>query len=131
MYLSYLMGAPEIEDEELMELGIIIAGVSDSGSRKLQIPDDSLKKYEELIRLKMNKGFWNDIVGTTKIIFIFKIEDQVIEMTLTEGNRTEIAKLCSELNGDPIENTSQIFQYLDGNDFYSGFLRQHYPQEFK
>lgn len=131
MYLSYLMGAPEIEDEELMELGIIIAGVSDSGSRKLQIPDDSLKKYEELIRLKMNKGFWNDIVGTTKIIFIFKIEDQVIEMTLTEGNRTEIAKLCSELNGDPIENTSQIFQYLAGNDFYSGFLRQHYPQEFK
>ncbi|MCA9383876.1 hypothetical protein KC909_05940, partial [Candidatus Dojkabacteria bacterium] len=120
----------EIEDEELMELGIIITGISDSGSRKLQIPDDSLEKYKELIRLKMNKGFWNDIIGTDEIIFIFKLEDEIIEMVLTEDNRLKIAKLCSELNGDPIENTSQIFRYLAGNDFYSGFLRQFYPQEY-
>jgi hypothetical protein len=42
----------------------------------------------------------------------------VRELALSEGTRAEIAELCSALNGDPIEKTSDVPRYLAGNSFY-------------
>ena len=40
---------------------------------------------------------------------------------LAEGlvmNREEIARLCSQLNGDPLEKTSDLLRYFASNPFY-------------
>lgn len=127
MYLSYLMGAPKITDQELVQAGVEIVGESDSGSRKLKIPASALGVYEKLVTNKLDNGFWTDIVGERKIIFIFKFADgSAKQLVFTEDTREEIARLCSQLSGDPIEKTSDVLSYLAANDFYKNFIAEHY-----
>lgn len=71
------MGASQISGAELIDLGVKIVGVSDSGSRKLEI-------------------------------------------------RLEIAKLCSEFNGDPLDKTSNLLAYLAKNEFYTEMIKNNY-----
>lgn len=118
-YLSFLMGADAITDHELTNLGVKIVRRTGASFRGLLIPEGSLSAYRALIRQKMAPGYWNDIVGRDEILFIFKLDDRTIkELTLSEATRSEIANLCSSLNRDPIEKTSDIPQYLAGNPFY-------------
>ena len=49
MYLSYLMGAENIDDKDLTNLGIEIVEKTDSGSRKLKIPSEKIEGYKNLI----------------------------------------------------------------------------------
>jgi hypothetical protein len=68
---------------------------------------------------KLTPGFWNDIVGRQEILFIFKLADgTVAELALSDATRSEIARLCTSLNNDPIEKTSDMPHYLAGNPFY-------------
>ena len=118
-YLSFLMGADAIADDELAALGVRIEAGASTAFRQLLIPKNRLPRYMSLIRQKLTPGFWNDIVGRQEIIFIFKLVDGSIrEFTLSEANRSEIARLCSSLNNDPIEKTSDVARYLGGNSFY-------------
>ncbi len=118
-YLSFLMGASAISDEELRGLGVeILEGVG-SDIRGLCIPESSLDSYVELIRRKLPPGFWNDIVGRTTVFFIFKMGDGAVkELVYSPGNRAEISRLCSRINGDPIEKTSDVLRYMATNGFY-------------
>ena len=50
-YLSFLMAAPDISDEELSRLGIEILETHGSGIRGLRIPGSGLPGYKALIRL--------------------------------------------------------------------------------
>ncbi|MCR4329165.1 MAG: hypothetical protein NUV65_01305 [Candidatus Roizmanbacteria bacterium] len=119
-YRSYLMGALKISNDELTALAITVKHIKDSTSRKLFVPKRSLELYKNLIREKLDNGFWNDIVGTDLIYFIFKMPDgTLIEYTYSEENRIAIAKLCTLLNKDPIEKTSNLLAYLAGNEFYT------------
>jgi hypothetical protein len=118
-YLSFLMGAGAIGDEELTNLGIKILQGAGSAFRGLLIPASSGAGYKELVREKMTPGFWNDIVGREEILFIFKLADGTVrELAFSEASRSEIAQLCSSLNKDPIEKTSDLPRYLAGNPFY-------------
>ena len=118
-YLSFLMGADAIADHELTNLGVKILKGASTPFRGLLIPEGSLSAYKALIRDKITPGYWNDILGRQEILFIFKLEDSTIrELTLSEATRSEIAHLCSSLNKDPIEKTSDMPQYLAGNPFY-------------
>jgi hypothetical protein len=118
-YLSFLMGADAIADHELTNLGIKIPKGAGSPFRGLLIPERSLSAYRALVREKITPGFWNDIIGRQEILFIFKLADSTIrELTLSEATRSEVAHLCSSLNKDPIEKTSDMPQYLAGNAFY-------------
>lgn len=74
-YLSYLMGADQIQDKTLDDLNIEIVGKTESGSRKLKLPQESLAKYLELVKDNLTEGFWNEVVGTEEIIFVFKFKD--------------------------------------------------------
>lgn len=118
-YLSFLMGASTISDEELSCLGIEIVDRFRSGIRGLLISRASLLAYRDLVREKIEPGFWNDIVGRTEIFFLFKLPDGTVEeLTYSAGNREEIGRLCAELNKDPIEKTSDVPRYLAENPFY-------------
>lgn len=124
------MGAPKITDQELMQAGAEIVEKSDSGSRKLKIPGSALAAYEQLVTSKLDNGFWTDIVGEREVIFIFKFADgSTKRLVFTEDARKEIARLCSQLNGDSIEKTSDVLNYLAANDFYKDFIAEHYGHE--
>ena len=118
-YLSFLMGAEAIADAELAHLGIDILQGAGSPFRGLLIPESSLPAYRAIVRQKITPGFWNDIVGRQDVRFIFKLADDTIrELTLSEATRSEIGQLCSSLNKDPVEKTSDMPRYLSGNPFY-------------
>ena len=118
-YLSLLMGAPGISDVDLESLGIEILQRFGPDVRGLRVPGDCLTGYKRLVRQRMTSGFWNDLVGRDAIYFLFKLADGTVkEFTLSEANRDEIAVLCSALNGDPIEKTSDLPRYFVSNPFY-------------
>ncbi len=118
-YLSFLMAAPDISDEELSRLGIEILETHGSGIRGLRIPGSGLPEYKALIRERMKLGFWNEMVGRDEIIFLFKLSEGTLkELHYSEKTRDKIAHLCTDLNKDPIERTSDMPNYLAGNPFY-------------
>ena len=122
-YLSFLMGAAAISDEELVDLGIEVVRGAGSPFRGLLVPGGSLGAYKALVREKLTPGFWNDIVGRQEILFVFKLADGTIEeFTYSEANREQIARRCTSLNRDPIEKTSDLLRYLAGNPFYRELL---------
>jgi hypothetical protein len=125
--LSYLMGAEDIEDNELTDLGIEIISTKESGSRELNIPDSKLTEYAELIERKLTVGFWNEIIGAEKITFIFKFKDgQIKECILDENNEAEIDKLCAEFNDEKPVDVPNVYKYLAENEFYHNFMVEHY-----
>ena len=127
MYLSYLMGAKKIENKDLVNLGIQIEETKSDGDRTLNIPDDRLPEYIELVKNRLDNGFWNEIVGDKEIIFIFKFKDGSIkEYKLSQNNEKEISLLCSKLNGDLLEKTANVYRYISGNRFYKDFMMEHY-----
>lgn len=126
-YLSYLMGADKITDTELENLGIKIEGKTESGSRKLKIPQSSLSRYFDLVKDKMTEGFWNEILGEKEIVFIFKFKDgHVEEYTLSPETEPIIDKLCAEFNNEEPETTANVYKYISENDFYHDFMLEHY-----
>jgi len=123
------MGADKIKDKELDDLGVEIKEHKESGSRALIFSEKSLPQYIGLIQGKLNNGFWNEVVSKEKILFIFKFKDGLIkEIELTQETEKEISKLCSELNGDPLEKTSNVYKYISGNDFYHDFMMENYKE---
>ena len=125
MYLSYLMGAPNISDEELVRMGVVIVGTK-TEHRMLHVPSAALARYEKLITEKMDNGFWNDLISEDEIIFLFKLLDGSIKRFVYAKEKSgEIAHLCSDLNGDPIEKTSNVLAYLGRNPFYEDTVRRY------
>ena len=126
-YLSYLMGAKEITDQNLTDLGIEIIEKTESGSRKLKISKDKIEDYKSLIKEKMTPGFWNEFLNENGIHFIFKLEDGSIKKyTLSPENEQEIDNLCAKLNNEPPEKTANVYKYISDNDFYHNFMLEHY-----
>ncbi len=126
-YLSFLMAAPDISDEELNRCGIKVVETFGSGIRRLLIPGHRLSAYKALIRERMKRGFWNEMVGRDEMFFLFKLSDGTLkELCYSAETRDEIARLCTELNKDPIERTSDMPRYLAGNPFYREVAVQFY-----
>ena len=118
-FLSFLMGADAISDHELTDLGVEILKGASTSFRGLLVPGGSVPAYKALIREKLTPGFWNDLLGRHQILFIFKLKDSSVrELVLSDATRAEIARLCSSLNNEPIEKTSDMLRYLAGNPFY-------------
>lgn len=125
--LSYLMGAEKISDHNLESLDIRIVGKTSSGSRKLEVPPSAAPSYIELVKEKLSNGFWNEIVGSDEIRFIFRLRDgSVKEMVLSLETEREIDALCADLNDEPPDKTANVYKYLSENDFYHDFMLQHY-----
>lgn len=118
-YLSFLMGADAIADDALTDLGVTILATHGSGARELRLPAGSVSAYTDLLRERLSPGFWNEVVGHREVLFVFRLADgTVVEHTLSEATAPEIARLCSALNGDPLERTSDVLGYLAGNALY-------------
>lgn len=121
---SYLMGADRISDEDLKKIGVTIVEKIHTGARKIEIDDKNLDAYKQLVKERLSPGFWNEVVGET-VWFLFKEKDgSVSEYILNTENTPVIAALCSRLNDDPIEKTSNIWMYLAENDWYTPFIIQ-------
>jgi hypothetical protein len=126
-YLSYLLGAKKISDQELLDLGAEIKDTTGSGSRKLVIPTEKLDPYFELIEKKLTDGFWNEVVGSDQIIFVFKLGNEEIKRyVLSPDNEQEIDDLCAKLNNEPPDKTANVYKYISENDFYHNFMVEHY-----
>lgn len=123
-YRSYLMGASNISDTALTSLKIKIEKTAD-GDRKLEIPVESIPAYKQIIKDKLDKGFWNEIVGED-IWFYFKSKDgnNDKEYVLNLDNWNEIATLCSEYCGADIKITQNLWVFLANNDWYRGLMVQ-------
>ena len=129
MYLSYLMGAEKVDDQDLLNLGIDIVEKTDSESRKLKIPSEKIEEYKNLIREKMTAGFWNEFLDENNIHFIFKLKNgEVKEYGLSPENEQEIDKICTELNNEPPEKTANVYKYISDNDFYHDFMMEHFKE---
>ena len=119
------MGGEDITDDELMSLGIEVAGKFES--RMLKIPEQSLGQYVELIKTKLTKGFWNEIVGPKDILFVFRFNDgHTEEFILSPDNEQQIDRLCAEFNDELPEKTINVYKYISNNDFYHNFMTEHY-----
>ncbi len=126
-YLSYLMGAENIEDKELGSLDIKIEDRTSDGDRMLKIPEEKLSQYIELIKSKLTNGFWNEIIGTKEILFIFKFNDgNIKEYKLSPENEQEIDNLCAEFNNEPPNKNANVYKYISDNKFYHDFMMEHY-----
>ncbi len=126
--LSYLMGADQITDEDLTGLGIVIAERG-GHSRMLKISEEAIFGYIDLIKSKLTNGFWNEIIGASEILFIFKFKDgSVKEYVLSTDNEREIDKLCAEFNNEPPGKTGNVYKYISENNFYHDFMAEHYAE---
>ncbi|HEY4515374.1 MAG TPA: hypothetical protein VJJ22_04475 [Candidatus Paceibacterota bacterium] len=106
MYLSYLMGAANVGQEDLAHLGAEIPKHPKEDVYLIKVSDANIESYKALVRAKLTPSFWNEMVGETGIYFIFKFKDGSLkEFVLSSENEVEIGKLCSEFNNDPIEET--------------------------
>ena len=129
MYLSFLMGAENITDNDIAVLGVEIVETKEDGDKTLKIPTEKLPWYIELIKTKLDNGFWNEIVGDKEIIFIFKFKDGSIkEYKLSTENEAEISKLCSEFANAPQDKTANVYKYISANKFYHDFMMEHYKE---
>jgi hypothetical protein len=125
--LSYLMGASQISDSELEGMGITIRGKTNDGDRKLEIPEENLNLYLALIREKLDRGFWNEVVGEKEIKFIFKFSDGTLgEYVLSPENEQEIDNFCAQLNHEPVHEPANVYKYISENSFYHDFMLEHY-----
>jgi len=123
------MGAKEITDEDLTDLGIEIVGRTESGNRKLKIPSERIEGYKGLIRAKMDPGFWNEFLDEKGIHFIFKFGNgDIKEYILSLENEQEIDDLCAKFNNEPPEKTANVYKYISENDFYHHFMMKHYKE---
>jgi len=52
----------------------------------------------------------------------------VKELALSEETRSEIARLCSLLNDEPLEKTSDVVRYLAGSPFYREVIEKFHSQ---
>lgn len=126
-YLSHLMGAENIKDNDLTDLGVSIEETKSDGDRCLKISEDKLPQYIQLIKDKLDNGFWNEIVGEKEIIFVFKFKDgSAEEHILSPENEQEIDRLCAEFNNEPPEKTANVYKYISENKFYHDFMTKHY-----
>jgi hypothetical protein len=136
-YLSFLMGGAEITDADLTDLGVTILERHGEVARVLLVPAASLPGYSAILGDRLSPGFWNELVGRQEILFIFKLADGTTrQIAYSEATSSKIARLCSLLNGDPIETTSDVPRYLAGNPLYRDLIaafhagdRPHRPQD--
>ncbi len=131
-YISLLMGAPTLSEGELENAGVGILERYGENLLGLLVPHGSIPAYRELVREHLRPGFWNDLVSADEILFIFKLRDGMLkEFVLSDENRQQIAQLCSELNGDPIERTSDLPSYFAANPFYRDVMVAHHGAVLK
>lgn len=126
-YLSFLMGASGVQDSDLEALDIEIVEKDSDGDRKLKIPAVNLSVYLSLVKSGLNPGFWNEVVGSEQILFLFKFKDEKIkEYKLSPETESEIDKLCAEFNNETPDKTANVYKYLSENKFYHDFMIEHY-----
>ena len=129
-YLSLLMGAPSLSEVALRGAGVEVLERYGENLLGLLVPSDSVPAYKGLVRDYLQPGFWNDLVSPEEIIFVFKLRDGTItEYVLHDENRAEISALCSELNGDPLDETSDLPNYFAANSFYRDVMVAHHGAE--
>lgn len=126
-YLSLLMGAPSVSESGLRSTGVEVLERYGENLLGILVPSHSVPAYKELVRECLRPGFWTDLVSPEEIIFVFKLRDGTLrEFVLNDENRLEISALCSELNGDPLEKTSDLPNYFAANPFYRDIMVAHH-----
>jgi len=129
-YLSFLMGVAAITDADLTGLGVTILERHGAAARGLLVPAASLPGYSAMVGEKLRPGFWNEVVGQREIFFTFKPQDgALIRIAYSQATSSQIAGLCSALNGDPIETTSDVPRYLAGNPLYRDLITAFHPDD--
>lgn len=121
------MGGKDITNEDLVALGVVIEKKDEDGDRSIRIEEERLGEYIELVKSKLTAGFWNEIIGESEIIFIFKLKNGSIkEYRLSPENEQKIDDLCAEFNDEEKNENANVYKYISGNKFYHDFMLEHY-----
>jgi leucyl-tRNA synthetase len=119
---SYLMGASQISDQDLRNIGVEIVEKLESGSRKLQIPKTGIEKYEELIKEKLDNGFWNEYISD-EIVFMFKDKKGEVErIELNLESEKKIDELAEGYNGKGWTQKQSVWAWIAENDWYRDYI---------
>ena len=118
---SYLMGAKNIIEKDLQNLGIKIVEKTKDDDLKIEIPKSAIKKYEELITNKLEFGFWNEYIGL-ETIFIFKDKKGKTErLILNKSTEKIIDKKAAEYIGENWDKKC-VWKWLSENEFYKDLI---------
>lgn len=121
------MGGKHISDSDLQGLEIQIVGAHATGDRELKISDEKLADYRSLVKEKLERGFWNEIIGETQILFIFKSDHGALqELELSPPTEKEIDTLCATFTNEVPDETPNVYKYISENSFYHDFMMKHY-----
>lgn len=116
-YRSTLMGGAQISDDQLKKIGVTVVS-RQSDARNIEVPADSFGDFQELIRQKLEPGFWNEVIGDD-IWFCFKdTNGKCREFVLDQHNYDQVAQLCSQYSKTPLEITQNLWKYLASNPWY-------------
>ncbi len=116
-YLSFIMGADSISEDDLKNSGAEILEKKNGGLYWVKIRKEKLAVFKDLIRNLLKPGFFNEIVGE-EIWFLFKTRDGINkEYILNLENEKEINQLAKQFNkGIPSQKT--VWTWLAQNSFY-------------
>ncbi len=97
--------------------------------KKIEFPAGKAQEFEELLKKKMPRGFWNEYVGPNGIIFNFKGSNgKMIKYVLSEENESQIDRKCyqffHEEEPGPDWQPKNVWKWLTEaeNGFYKDFI---------
>jgi len=121
---SFVMG---LDEDSLKGIGIEITGKTKEGFLKIKIPFSELEQYKDLVKEKMQPGFWNEFSTNKGFYFIFKHKDgRLEEMELNEKTNDLIDKYGATFNDEtPPEKPRNVYMWpswLADGFFYQELL---------
>lgn len=111
MNYSYVMGVSD-NIKELEKNGFIIE--EDEKDYMVSFPKGKEEMWEAYIINNLMVGYWNEYIGD-KIVFIFKLDEEIKKYVLSKNNEKEILELCCCLAETDFVSIEDM---LLGNSFY-------------
>ena len=118
-YRSYVMGQKNITSDDIETIGGTVHEITAQGHLCVTFPASSDDAFEQLIKDKMEPGFWNEYVGE-KVVFIFKSDtDGLLRTEWDNNNELDILRLCEDYANAKFGGIKEM---LEGNEWYTGHI---------
>ena len=117
MYYSYVMGV----DETIYNLekeGFEV--IKDGNNYMVSFPESKVAEWEIYIRKYLKKGYWNEYLTDTGVIFNFHLADGIHRYNVQDYENSEVLQLCEKLCGCKFESIKKMLQ---NNHFYNSKIK--------
>lgn len=118
MYYSYVMGIGEAI-MDLKKHNFIIN--KDGNNYTVSFSKEKKNIWEEFVEKHLERGYWNEYLSESEIIFLFQLEDGIKRYEVLNFNNEEVLALCEKLCECKF---GSIKEMILGNGFYRRVLRK-------